>query len=505
MDEGWARQEEGGGGANEAGAALAGCQEGCGDLLEEVAGELIVHGIAGVELLEVDPLWSRGGGHAPTVAMDPLAGNAGLVFGVVEERYGIEWRSEHEDTAVGLQYLFKRGAGAVAVLERVFGGDPFGEGAEGGDAGVGVVAAEGAGPVPDRFMQDAVVAGGVGGALIEDRYFGFVIVFKEGFEVDVGDEGAGGAEGVEQGPDNDIHAAGDRADRTNGGMDHEGHARGDAEALEISREGGAYGGHILNGMGFARAAGFGVLVVALGYAGLCVLLYLFQSSLIYFPTGAAEPEGVQRMRLYPSGAPVLVLTRPHAGRKALIYFGGNAEDVAMNLPEFARLFPDTALYLMRYRGYGGSAGSPSEAALILDGMALFDRVKAEHEHVVVIGRSLGSGVAVQVAAARPVDRLVLVTPFDSLLGLAERQFPYLPVRWLLRDQYLSSAVADIVRAPTLLIAAGQDEVIPRWSTELLRTRFQEGVAEYAVVAGAGHNTIGLFPEYSQLLRKGVGD
>lgn len=258
-------------------------------------------------------------------------------------------------------------------------------------------------------------------------------------------------------------------------------------------------------MGFARVAGFGVIVVALGYAGLCALLYFCQRSLIYFPTGGAEPEGVPRMRLYPHGDPVLVLTRPHAGRKALVYFGGNAEDVALNLPEFSRLFPDTALYLMRYRGDGGSAGLPSEAALVLDGLALFDRVKAEHARVVVMGRSLGSGVAVQVAASRPVDRLVLVTPFDSLLEIAERRFPYLPVRWLLRDPYLSSAVADIVRAPTLLIAAGEDEVIPRWSTELLRTRFAGGVAEYAVVDGAGHNTIGLFPEYRRLLQQGAGD
>jgi uncharacterized protein len=258
-------------------------------------------------------------------------------------------------------------------------------------------------------------------------------------------------------------------------------------------------------MGLARVAGFGVLVVALGYAGLCALLYCFQRSLIYFPTSGEEPHRAPRLTLERDGERVVVLTRPYAGPKALLYFGGNAEDVAMNLPELTRLFPETALYLMRYRGYGGSSGRPSETALVGDALALYDRVRAEHPQVVVIGRSLGSGVAVQVAAARPVERLVLVTPFDSLLGIAERQFPYLPVRWLLEDRYLSSEAAGKVTAPTLLIAAGEDEVIPRWSTELLRTRFGPGVVEYAVVDRAGHNTIGLFPEYSRLLRKGAGD
>lgn len=80
---------------------------------------------------------------------------------------------------------------------------------------------------------------------------------------------------------------------------------------------------------------------------------------------------------------------------------------------------------------------PSEVALVADALALFDRVYAEHPHVVVGGRSLGSGVAVHVASLRPVARLVLVTPYDSLYGIAARQFPYVPVRWLLWDTFES--------------------------------------------------------------------
>jgi hypothetical protein len=99
-----------------------------------------------------------------------------------------------------------------------------------------------------------------------------------------------------------------------------------------------------------------------------------------------------------------------------------------------------------------------------------------------------------------VDRLVLVTPYDSLQELAAAQFPYFPVRWLLLDKFESWKHAPQIAAPTLIIAAENDEVIPRASTDLLRSRFREGVASFRVVAGAGHNTISDRPEYISLLR-----
>jgi len=243
--------------------------------------------------------------------------------------------------------------------------------------------------------------------------------------------------------------------------------------------------------------------LAMIYAGLCAMLYFWQRSLIYFPQARDAGGGAGLLTLSRDGERILVTTRERQGREALIYFGGNAEDVSQNLPEFARMFPDHAIYLMHYRGYGGSSGRPSEIALVGDGLALLERVRAAHERVVVVGRSLGSGVAVRLAAEGQVERLVLMTPFDSLLGIAAEQFPYLPVRWLLEDRFESGRFASSISAPSLLIAAEHDEVIPRWSTELLRTRFSPGVATYAVVPGEGHNSIGANPEYGRLLRRGV--
>jgi pimeloyl-ACP methyl ester carboxylesterase len=156
--------------------------------------------------------------------------------------------------------------------------------------------------------------------------------------------------------------------------------------------------------------------------------------------------------------------------------------------------------LLHYRGYGGSSGEPSEAALFADALALFDKLRSEHQNIVVVGRSLGSGVAVYLASQRPVARLVLVTPYDSLQDLAKQQFPYLPVGWLLLDKFESWKYASKVNAPTLIIAAEHDEVIPRTSTDALYSRFHSEVVDLKVVAGTNHNTISESSEYIALLQ-----
>lgn len=197
----------------------------------------------------------------------------------------------------------------------------------------------------------------------------------------------------------------------------------------------------------------------------------------------------------------LTLTvRTIPGEKALIYFGGNAEDVSASLPSLTAAFPEHALYLLHYRGYGGSSGKPSEAALHRDALALFDKVYAEHARVTVVGRSLGSGVAIRLASVRPVTRLVLVSPYNSILELAARQFPYLPVRWLLLDKFESWRYAAAVQAPTTLVVAEHDEIIPAASSLRLQSQFAKDVARYQVIPGAGHNTISNSPAYLQALR-----
>ncbi|MGE8153109.1 alpha/beta hydrolase [Pseudomonas vancouverensis] len=246
-----------------------------------------------------------------------------------------------------------------------------------------------------------------------------------------------------------------------------------------------------------------VVIVAALYLALCLALLVFQRALIYYPQARHIDSPGSLLTLTVADAQLNITVRPHEGPNALIYFGGNAEDVSRNLPSFSQAFPDYALYLMHYRGYGGSSGSPSEEAIAGDALALFDQVRATHTHVAVVGRSLGSGVAVRLASQRAVARLVLITPYNSLEELAVRQFPVFPVTWLLKDKFESWRYAPLITVPTQLIAAERDGVIPAASTERLFARFTKGVASLKVIPGVGHNSISETPEYLETLKKGL--
>ncbi len=239
-----------------------------------------------------------------------------------------------------------------------------------------------------------------------------------------------------------------------------------------------------------------VIGILIAYACLCVAAFFLQRAMIYFPAPATRP-ATPHIELQTEAGKVLARTRILANSPgAIVYFGGNAEDVSTTLPEFAAKLPRYSLYFLHYRGYGGSAGAPSEPALLADALALFDRVHAAHPNVAVAGRSLGSSLAVFVASRRPqaVSGLILLTPFDSLLEVAAHHYPFLPVRWLLRDKYESWRWAPQVTAKTLIFEASRDEVVPRESTERLHQQFATGVAKLSVIAGASHNSLEACPE-----------
>jgi pimeloyl-ACP methyl ester carboxylesterase len=247
---------------------------------------------------------------------------------------------------------------------------------------------------------------------------------------------------------------------------------------------------------------FKILVVtaATTYVVLCAALFTFQRSLIYYPQPRSDPDESTLLTLPVGRTTVNVSTHAHNGPDALIYFGGNAEDVSRDVPELAEAFPNRAIYALHYPGYGGSSGSPSERAIFADSVALFDRVHAEHPNVVVIGRSLGTGAAVWLASQRPVARLVLVTPFDSLADAGANQYPIFPVRILTLDKFESGRYAPLVTTPTRILVAEDDEVVPRSSSDRLLTRFRKGVVSYVVVPAVGHNTISQSADYWSLLK-----
>jgi pimeloyl-ACP methyl ester carboxylesterase len=237
-----------------------------------------------------------------------------------------------------------------------------------------------------------------------------------------------------------------------------------------------------------------LLVPAGLYLGLCVLLFLTQRSQVYFPVRESTAPGATPMSFAMDGAQIKVWAVERPGRAALLYFGGNAEDVGASIGRFAERLPGHSLHFVNYRGYGGSSGRPSERALVGDAVAIFDRLRARHDEISVVGRSLGSSVAVQLASEREVRRIALVTPFDSLVNVARAHLSWLPVGLLMRDRFDSVSRAPGISADALVVIAEADEIVPRARSDALVAAFPER-PRVVVLEGARHNEIDLDPRY----------
>lgn len=244
-----------------------------------------------------------------------------------------------------------------------------------------------------------------------------------------------------------------------------------------------------------------VALLVLGYAGIAALLYFKQRDLIYYPAATTVPATATDFSLVRDGVTLRGWKLNPGNINALIYFGGNAERLESSREELAHLFPDRTIYLLSYRGYGASEGTPTEIALFGDALALYDAVRAQHPHgdIALIGRSLGSGVASYLASQRVVEKLVLVTPFDSLAEVAQSHYPWLPVRWLISDTYASHQHLQGYSGTLLVLRAGHDVVVPPASTDRLIASMQTPPTSVDFPQ-ADHNTISHEPRYAASLR-----
>lgn len=226
------------------------------------------------------------------------------------------------------------------------------------------------------------------------------------------------------------------------------------------------------------------------YLLVCLGLFLGQRTMIYHPVAAGSNE-YPRLSIDSDGVALQVSAHRLQSPRAVVYFGGNAEDVSTTMPDLSNVFVDCDIFAMHYRGYGGSGGSPSESALNNDAQALLDLVMNDHKEVVVVGRSLGSGIATHLASRNAVGHLILITPYDSLVNVAAAKFPFVPVHWLMRDKYESWKLAADVTAPVMVLAAAQDEIIPLSSTQRLVDAFDQGQCQFRIIDPATHNSLEL--------------
>ncbi len=249
-------------------------------------------------------------------------------------------------------------------------------------------------------------------------------------------------------------------------------------------------------------------ILAIAVVAFPALIYLLQERLIFFPQPLSEPQRAAIRQRFPAVQEVLLQSenqKIHAwhvpagpGAPLVIYFGGNAEDVSWMIPDAAARVPGVSWLLVNYRGYGASEGSPSEATISADALQWYDYAAKELKpaSIAVFGRSLGSGPAVFLASQKNISKVVLVTPFDSLIEVAKRHYPFLPVSLMLRHQFDSIGRAPKIAAPLLCLAASRDEVIPSAHARKLFDAWG-GAKRWVLLEEAGHNTTDSHPLFWQ--------
>lgn len=253
------------------------------------------------------------------------------------------------------------------------------------------------------------------------------------------------------------------------------------------------------------------LLIALVLAvqvGIPLLLYVVRNRLIFFPSSTAPPEsGLAFFRGPVTGTLIHVTredgrrisaydVRPAAADEAdapvVLYFHGNAGDLAMRAPLLAQLVRRTGLRFVApdYSGYGGNAGSPSEEEVERDALAAFDHLVADGvapARIVLFGQSLGGAVAVYVATQRPAAGVVVQSSFASVGSMARRLYPWLPLTGVFAGGVLPTAKRlGALRMPVVVAHGRRDRVIPFAEGEALRDAAPAGSA-FIALDSAGHD------------------
>jgi fermentation-respiration switch protein FrsA (DUF1100 family) len=208
-----------------------------------------------------------------------------------------------------------------------------------------------------------------------------------------------------------------------------------------------------------------------GYLAVAALMYFAQRALMYFPektrtapAAAGLPQAEEVVLDTADGEKVIVWHLPPRGDKPVaIYFHGNGGSLRLRVDRFRRVAADgVGIVALSYRGYGGSTGRPTEEGLINDARAAYAFAAERYpvSRIALWGESLGSGVAVALAAEKPISRMILDAPYTSTLDIARANYPFLPVRLLMKDQFRSDERIARVKVPVLILHGEADQVIP---------------------------------------------
>jgi fermentation-respiration switch protein FrsA (DUF1100 family) len=214
-----------------------------------------------------------------------------------------------------------------------------------------------------------------------------------------------------------------------------------------------------------------LIVVSVGYVGALAALFLLQRSFLFpipqvartAPAAAGFPQAEEHLLTTADGEKIIVWHVPaKPGHAVVLYFHGNGDFLAGFFGRFRDIISDgTGVVALSYRGYAGSSGQPSEQGLLQDAAAAYAFTTARYsaDRIVAWGFSLGTGVAVALAAEQPVGKLILEAPYSSIADVAASAFPIFPVRLVIRDSFRSDQRIGRVKAPLLIMHGVKDPTI----------------------------------------------
>ena len=219
------------------------------------------------------------------------------------------------------------------------------------------------------------------------------------------------------------------------------------------------------------------IVVAILYVSICALLYFNQDDLLFHP----QPKTLADVSKILEAAPefdTLTFVMKDGNRTCayiskdtikekqplVIYFGGNAEEVS-HLSEFKKYFPNTVMALINYRSFGLSQGVISEQTMFSDALEVYDKLITNPEidanNVIVIGRSIGTGVATYLSSQRKTNGTVLITPYENMIDVAFEKYPFVPISLLIKHRFESDTYAPNISTPMLALISANDQIIPK--------------------------------------------
>ncbi len=241
---------------------------------------------------------------------------------------------------------------------------------------------------------------------------------------------------------------------------------------------------------------FGLLTL---YVCALVYIYFTQDSQVFNLSEIEKKEpvkGVEHITFeVEKGVALEGIHRKYENSPLIIYFGGNADDAT----RIVLHLKDCEIVTFNYRGFVNSGGKPSEKAIFSDALKIFDKYGKNRE-VIIIGRSLGTGVATYVASKRDIKGLILITPYDSIASIGQKMYPYFPVAFLSKYKFESIKYMLDVKAPVGLIEVENDDTIPKYHFDKLREVIPNEVL-HVELKNTTHGDVLKHPDFDKTIRK----